>query len=63
MGGMIAQEFALKYPETARSLILTVTHCGGLEAVSAKPEVLVRIAGRRRDHARRRFLECAFYIR
>ncbi len=45
MGGMIAQEFALNYPETVRSLILTVTHCGGFEAVSATREVLFALQG------------------
>ncbi len=45
MGGMIAQEFALNYPEKTRSLILAVTACGGREAVSAKPEVLLTLQG------------------
>lgn len=39
MGGMIAQEFALAYPETTRSLVLAVTNCGGAETVPAAPEV------------------------
>jgi 3-oxoadipate enol-lactonase len=46
MGGMIAQEFALNYPEKTRSLILAVTACGGREAVLAKPEVLLTLQGR-----------------
>lgn len=46
MGGMIAQEFALEFPEMVRSLILTVTFCGGLEAVHPKPEVLFALQGR-----------------
>ncbi len=29
MGGMIAQEFVLRYPERVRSLILACTYCGG----------------------------------
>jgi 3-oxoadipate enol-lactonase len=33
MGGMIAQEFALRWPERARSLLLGCTWCGGLRAV------------------------------
>ena len=45
MGGMIAQEFALNYPEMTRSLILTVTNCGGRESVSAKIEVLFALQG------------------
>ena len=46
MGGMIAQEFALEFPEMTRSLILTVTFCGSLEAVHPKPEVLFALQGR-----------------
>ncbi len=39
MGGMIAQEFALRYPARARSLILACTSPGGPSAVKAKREV------------------------
>lgn len=40
MGGMIAQEFALQYPQKARSLVLGCTAAGGPHAVQAKPEVI-----------------------
>jgi 3-oxoadipate enol-lactonase len=40
MGGMIAQEFALQYPERVLSLILGCTAAGGPHAVQADPEVL-----------------------
>ena len=40
MGGMIAQEFALQYPERVESLILGSTAAGGPHAVPAEPEVL-----------------------
>lgn len=41
MGGMIAQEFALRYPQRVKTLILGCTHCGGANAVlSQDPEVL-----------------------
>ena len=46
MGGMIAQEFALNYPEMTRSLVLAVTNCGGAETVPAAPEVYSALQGR-----------------
>ena len=45
MGGMIAQEFALQFPEMTRSLMLTVTTCGGANSVPAKPEVYFTLQG------------------
>ncbi len=38
MGGMIAQEFALAYPQRVRKLVLGCTACGGPKAVRAEPE-------------------------
>jgi 3-oxoadipate enol-lactonase len=40
MGGMIAQEFALRYPERTRSLILGCTSAGGPSAVHADRKVV-----------------------
>lgn len=40
MGGMIAQEFALQYPERVHSLLLGCTAAGGPHAVQADSEVL-----------------------
>ncbi len=40
MGGMIAQEFTLRYPQRVRSLILGCTNAGGPHAVRAAAEVL-----------------------
>jgi pimeloyl-ACP methyl ester carboxylesterase len=40
MGGMIAQEFALQYPQRVRSLILGCTAPGGPNAVQAEREVV-----------------------
>jgi 3-oxoadipate enol-lactonase len=39
MGGMIAQEFAIQYPQRVGKLILGCTACGGPKAVRAEPEV------------------------
>jgi len=40
MGGMIAQELALKYPERINKLVLSCTSCGGEHSVPASHEVL-----------------------
>jgi 3-oxoadipate enol-lactonase len=46
MGGMIAQEFALQYPERTRSLILGCTSHGGPESVLADAEVITTLMAR-----------------
>jgi pimeloyl-ACP methyl ester carboxylesterase len=40
MGGMIAQELTLRYPERVTKLVLGCTHAGGPRAVRAAPAVL-----------------------
>jgi 3-oxoadipate enol-lactonase len=40
MGGMIAQELTLNYPERVRSLILGCTNFGGKQLKTASPQVL-----------------------
>jgi len=40
MGGMIAQELVLNYPEKVKKVVLCSTHCGGARSVQASEEVL-----------------------
>jgi 3-oxoadipate enol-lactonase len=43
MGGMIAQEFALAYPERTRGLVLGCTNCGSSHSVTADPAALANL--------------------
>jgi len=43
MGGMIAQEIVLKYPERIEKLVLCATSCGGAKKVLPSPEVIERL--------------------
>lgn len=49
MGGMIAQQFALQYPQRVRSLILGCTASGGPHAVQAEREVIQLLLSPRGD--------------
>jgi 3-oxoadipate enol-lactonase len=40
MGGMIAQELALTYPDTVVNLVIGCSNCGGKESVAPTPEAL-----------------------
>ncbi|MCE4613395.1 MAG: alpha/beta hydrolase [Desulfurococcales archaeon] len=50
MGGMIAQEFALKYPSLVKSLILVSTHHGGRDIDPTPPETLQAMFGEPPPH-------------
>ena len=43
MGGMIAQHFALNYPQRVISLILGCTYCGGVHSIQPKPESIAAL--------------------
>ncbi|KJS31483.1 MAG: hypothetical protein VR64_11900 [Desulfatitalea sp. BRH_c12] len=43
LGGMIAQEIAIAYPQRVMGLILVATHCGGEHMVNAAEEVTEKI--------------------
>lgn len=43
MGGMIAQELILKYPEKVNKLTLGCTFCGGKHTVTASKEVMTKL--------------------
>jgi pimeloyl-ACP methyl ester carboxylesterase len=45
MGGMIAQEIALKHGQRVNGLILACTHCGGKRAVQPDPAVIRDLSG------------------
>jgi 3-oxoadipate enol-lactonase len=45
MGGMIAQEFALNYPDKVMSLILGCTQCGGKQSVLPTQEAMAVLFG------------------
>jgi pimeloyl-ACP methyl ester carboxylesterase len=45
MGGMIAQELVLNYPEKVENLILGCTHCGGSKQIFAAENILNLLTG------------------
>ncbi len=46
MGGMVAQEFALSYPEKVEKLVLVCTNAGGHQQALDRPEVFRVLAAR-----------------
>ena len=43
MGGMIAQEYALTYPDRVQRLVLGCTNCGMSHSIPGKPEDIARL--------------------
>jgi 3-oxoadipate enol-lactonase len=64
MGGMIAQELAIHYPERVSGLILASTHCGGRHQVTASEEVrsvLMDMIHTASDESKLKAAACLFY--
>ena len=61
MGGMIAQELVLNYPQAVQGLVLGCTFCGPAHGVSTRPEVIARAgqAGGTGQDIIRQFLQSA----
>ncbi len=48
MGGKIAQELALDYPELVDRLVLCCTNCGGDRQITPRPEIYTMLGARRK---------------
>lgn len=54
MGGMIAQELAIRYPELIDKLVLVATTAGGPTGVNAKPEIQALLMRNENENAEAR---------
>jgi pimeloyl-ACP methyl ester carboxylesterase len=63
MGGMIAQEIALKHGQRVNGLTLACTHCGGKQAIPPDPDIIRDLSGSLfggTEEAVQRGLRCLF---
>ena len=49
MGGMVAQEIAINYPESVEKLILCSTHCEGKKKINPSQEILEMMVSPNQD--------------
>jgi len=57
MGGMIAQEVALNYPERVNKLVLCSTNCGGAKSVLPSQDVLAQLTQDRGELSQEEIIE------
>jgi len=62
MGGMIAQEIALEYPERVGRLVLLCTHCGGSEQVPPTPEVQAALTPDRKPLTQEEIIRATIHL-